>query len=374
MDEQTMATEGENKSMDLDPKRALNICMISNRGCIRVIKEAIMLKAAGHNVSLLSMQMPQGARFFDNVRLFDNSLQLSLTVKALDVDIFHVHNEPDSFVKVVRESANPKTPVIYDAHDIESMRSPIDQTPTQDEIDAYKYADGIVHVSEPCRTFAEDKHGKTKPTIIIYSKVNSCFLPDPNMLVANPCYESLVYEGGVSTHGPRPNEDGTHGVQLRHMTQVFARFIQQGFCVSIFPVPAIPSSNLMYEAMGCYVAKPVVYPSMLNALGPHGIGFVGSVYDSPLMQAAMPNKLFEYMSRGVVPICLNAGEASKYVTERNCGYALESIEQLNDIRALTKDIMVRRQNIIDRHGELEMETQTDTLVDFYEEVANGLNA
>jgi hypothetical protein len=85
------------------------------------------------------------------------------------------------------------------------------------------------------------------------------------------------------------------------------------------------------------------------------------------MMAAMPNKLFEYMSQGVVPLILNAAEAGKFCRE-NGGIGVE-VESLDDLHEILLAGRVARERILATREEMVMENHIQPLIDLYEEIS-----
>jgi glycosyltransferase involved in cell wall biosynthesis len=330
--------------------------MISKRQCIRVLKEGLALTSLGHKVIGVTSQTSFGHNLLDATVLYQNNFDLQRTVKAIDpiVDIYHAHNEPDNFVRLIKEISDK--PVVWDAHDIESLR--VGGKQDQDEIDSFSMADAFVHVSEPCRAYAEKMYGSSKPSLVLYSWVNEQFTPKGICL--RPSWSTFCYEGGLSVQGFEQDGD-THGVNLRWWYPVFQLLIQNGYNVVAFGA-GDDYGDLLYQELGVFLQPNVPYPIMLNGMQPCGFGLVGAFTSFPLMEAAMPNKLFEYISQGVVPVVLNASEAAKFVTENECGIVLQSPENLE---AQISPGPKLRKRVLEMRWLMLMENQIHSLVKLY---------
>ncbi|MDD5353015.1 MAG: glycosyltransferase family 4 protein [Candidatus Omnitrophica bacterium] len=342
----------------------MKICMVAWHGCIRVFKETIALQAAGHIVYLIGNRIPWGFNAFDQAMIYADKGQMQRSIASCDADIFHVHNEPDWLVSATRDAT--KKPIIFDVHDLESLRW--GEGPNQEEYDAFKAADGYIHVSEPCKMSAEIYHGADKPTRIIYSYVNERFLAPDNEIVSDPSYESMVYEGGLDAkETPKPinEKPNQFKVNIRYMAGLFNHIHKQG--ISVNCISASPIDNDLYEQNGCFVSPSVSYPSMLMGLRPYGFGFVGSPWSSPLMEYAMPNKLFEYISQGVVPVCLFASESARFCKKYDMGTNLDPAK-MGNFKDMIADVPRQRLNLLKHRHEFIMENQTSDIISLYEEV------
>ena len=336
----------------------LRIAHISKRGCIRVAKESVALKAKGCQVQLMCECVPPGYNLWDSVIVYGTREQLATSVRESPADIFHVHNEPDWMIKVAKEAAG-KRPVVFDCHDLDSLR--LGNPPDQDEINAFASADGLVHVSHGQQAAAEAAHGNGKPTLLLYSLVNECWRP---IRVIEPCWRGVVYEGGLLSAPAESTFDanGNEIISYRSWEPVVKAFTSQGYMVHLYSVSSSNGLETSYSAVGGIVQGTLIYPLLMSAMRLYGFGLVGSPYLAPIMQAAMPNKLFEYMACGVVPVICNASEAGRYVQERGLGIILHSLQDLDKQLA---EGPVCRERILAIRESLTMENEIHRLIEFY---------
>ena len=133
-------------------ERPLRILMVGAHFCIRIIKEARALMKRGYIVDALAGNLSYGIDNFDRIYYWNSGnpnvgirqLKSMLPVLAESYDLYVWHNEPDFPVKMMYDAG--MGPIVLDAHDLDSVRQNI---LTVDEIDMFKYADGVVHVSKP---------------------------------------------------------------------------------------------------------------------------------------------------------------------------------------------------------------------------------
>lgn len=309
-------------------------------------------------MDVLARQAPFGYNKFHTFTGFYDAGQLARSVQGSPADLFHVHNEPDWMVKVVKDAGGGR-PVVFDIHDLESLRW--QREPDQNEREAFEAADAYVHVSIPCKQAAERYHA-SKPNIVLYSWVNEEYIPKH---VGDVSWTSICYEGGLSTLPPLEEQEGRIIHNMRSFQPVVAAFVEQGFNVYLFPADGHDPNDLTYENLGAYVAAPTIYPVMLAGLRAFGFGLVGAPASSHLLEAAMPNKLFEYMSQGVVPVCMNASEAARFVEDQGIGIRLDGLENLS------KQLQagpVLRQALLKLREQYTMEAHIGPLVELYQMV------
>lgn len=345
-----------------------SILMVTDHACIRVIKEGIALLYKGYEVHLMARVDAFAFNLFTSFTKYVNEEHGTKVIQhyARFVDIVHCHNEPDEIVTMARNATDK--PVIFDVHDLDSMRR--DDVPTEKETKAFEAANAFVHVSEPCRKYAENLHGSDKPTIILHPYVNERWVPKPEKLIPDPCQHSLVYQGGlsmkpeISKYIPETGEHRTMA-NYRYLVPLADAFINAGYEMTIFAVTEVGLP--IYHNLGVCVVDKVVYPLMLRGLRPHGLGFVGACDSFVLMESAMPNKLFEYISQGVIPLILCASEAAKYVQERECGIVLKSLKHVRE-QIEAHDMKKLRANVLKQIPELTMENNIEPLEKLYQEV------
>jgi len=313
---------------------------------------------SGVEVDLIGMIATFGFNAFDTFMLYSDRDMLLRSVKQADrtADLFHVHNEPDWLVPLVRSVSNK--PIIYDIHDLDSFRWQRD--PYQDEIDSFCMSDGWIHVSEPCRIEAEKIHGNGKPAEVLPSYVNRVFY---NENIGSVSWDSIVYEGGLATTDDLPAHREERGTNFRNYVPVVKAFADEGYNVTLYSTS--PVTKGVYENVGGVVMSQLPYTSMLSALRPHAFGLVGAARNYPLMQAAMPNKLFEYISQGVVPVCYNADTAADFCEEHGIGIRLTS---LDNIREQLADGPAIRERLLEKRHEFVMEDNINAISNLYLEV------
>lgn len=335
----------------------MRVCMVAHHGCIRVFKLALALIEKGHTVDIITNQPPFGHNMFATMSIYFDAEQLTRCVQASPADVFHIHNTPDWLVSATR--AGTDKPIVYDIHDLESLRR--QQEPEQDENDAFRISDAWVHVSQACKDAAYKYHGNGKPSIVLHSYVNERFVGNNETA---PSWSSVVYEGGVSSQAQEERlGNGLRQVNMRYFVPLADALSNQGYEFFIFGVS--PLGDMFYENAGAVYFSGLMYPVLMRALRPFAYGFVGALIDMPLMQAAMPNKLFEYISQGVVPIIYKADEAAGWAQEMGVGIKLES---LNDLGKQLEQAPAIRENILKRRHEFTMERNIQPLIDLYEEL------
>ena len=280
-------------------------------------------------------------------------MQLANSIKILEpnVDIFHVHNEPNWIFRVVRDVTDK--PVVFDIHDWTSIRN---GAPDPEETYALDNADGFVVPSRGYLKKIRDlKPGK--PSTLIYSKVPSCLFPTAQ----GPVLPGPVYEGGVK------GKESNNSVQFpwrnwAEFTQAVACNLQNGAKMHVYT--ADPTENLEdYKNEHLVMHPPQLYDGLLYHLSRHSAGIVGCPYPDPAFTDSMPNKLFEYVAAGIPCLVINAPEAKQYVEQNHLGMGIrDASEVIPAIESLTGH------RVKEDRWRFTMEGELPALLGFYEEV------
>lgn len=330
----------------------MRILMVTQYGCIRVLREALALKAHGHEVDVACPGNLFGREHLDTFSLYRGHDQLQRVVRASPADVIHVFNEPDDLVPVVREATS--RPIVFDVQDLNSLRW--GGVPSVEESAAFEAADGIVHISEPCREVAERHHG-VKPSALLACYVNERFY-SKSLPVPTP--EAVVYEGGLATSA---TEGGVGNI--RGLEAIVRAFRNQDFEFHLYPAGEPPPAG-HYEQFGAVVHGSLFYPSLMQALRIYAFGFVGFPFSTPLGDAALPNKLFEYISQGVIPLVYNAATAAEFVEREGIGIAVTSLENLWE-QVFPRSAHIR-EYLLGRRYDFTMEKRIGALEELYRDL------
>jgi glycosyltransferase involved in cell wall biosynthesis len=284
-----------------------------------------------------------------------NDRQLKNIVHLLnkEVDLYHLHNEPNWIFRTVRD--NTDKPVVFDIHDWTSIR----KDPVAWEVENEKYAlanaDAFV---VPSRGYLKKiREVSKKPSLLVYSKVPS-FLFAKEPVVRK---HGLVYEGGLK--GKDQNQ--TYNYEYRN----WAQFIQK--VVAGFPngnKAYLYSANdgddfSEYKSDKIELKMPMLYNELIQEMAQYDCGLVGTPFPLPDFEDSMPNKLFEYIGAGIPCVVVNSPEAARFVEENGLGLSVQDASEVPQALEKLKDNTVRRDRW--RHT---METEMPPLIEMYGEL------
>ncbi len=355
-------------------KKRYKICMVAHHGCIRVWKQAQMLMDEGHTVAVVSdrLHAMEITRYHTFGKYFDsNSLARFIQLyDAAGFDIFHVHNEPDWIVSITRN--NTKKPVVFDVHDLESAR--ISVSVPMEEIVLMRECDGIIHISEEMAAYSERIHRHQQPVEVIKTYTPAKFMADPAVINGPQRMPgTVVYEGGITKAFEAPtvvkDATGRNNIQqksFRDFGSAFRGLLAAGLQVHIYPC-TLDESLYGYQVMGCVIHQPLPLNSLIPEMSKYEFNFVGSATPVPLLDKAMPNKLFEGMSAGCVPMVYCGKAAEKFVLENGFGVSLDTLDP-EEIKFKAQGAPEMRERFLARRDEFTMESQYDKLMEFYADV------
>jgi len=335
----------------------MGVLSISYHGCIRVVKEGLSLMNAGVPVDFLAarianqdmqLQLPF-ISFYETADQFKVKLQM-----ITGVDLYHVHNEPDWIVYKAK-AARPEIPLVYDCHDLQSMRS---GEATKDEVRAMKAADAYIFPSAAYMEGAVRYHGlpDSKPRDVIYSMCTEAMIVEEQL----PRIGGIAYEGGLLAI-----KDDAPAERKKALAYRDYRPIARGLTALDIPFVVYGANNLfIYEYLkaGAVYISMLPYHILLKELTRHDWGLVGCPVSHPQWEMAMPNKLFEYIAAGIPVIVLHAAECAKFVEKHGIGVVVDRVE---DIPKVYEEHEKYRKRVREIRHDFTMESQVPKIKAIY---------
>lgn len=298
----------------------MRILMVQNKPCIRNYKEAVALTKLGHDVHLACEKNPLGDRYglTDWPEWYRSVTQIyaphELVSLAPWFDVIHCHNEPDSYSTAATVS---DVPSIHDTHDLMSSRG-LGFSVIEEGI-ANRFSDGCVYVSEQQRQRAESVYrvGARRPSVVCRSLVLERDIPkSPRAkLSEKDGAVHFVYEGGIN------NVRHTH----RWMAPMFKKILDAGAFVHLYAHTAdyyTAEYAKMLDVARFVIHKPLPLSELIEEMTQYDAGlcvFHETVENRRHLDQNLPNKLWEYIAAGLVPVCSPFAEMSAFVAESGRG-------------------------------------------------------
>jgi len=343
----------------------VKIVKIANHTCMRVQKEALPLMERGHSVHLICQKIPPFGDHYKSLSVATVPDQLFENIALHpDADIFHVHNEPSWYVSCVKQ-VFPNKPVVLDVHDTMLVRiRPDDDTQTRisvDERNNFSLADALVYASRTVSDACIEEYSLGQPSIVLPSYVPRRFISiDPWKWLGG-----VVYEGRLDL--PEKIEKSPEGIKFFtycDYTKMAEELSKLGIMLFLYLGSDSEGVQEHYGDTATFQGG-YVFNDLIRKIGRHDWGLVGNLGDHPAWQAAMPNKLFEYMCAGVPPVVFNAAEAAEFVEAHKVGIVVENVEELKD---RWKEKRQCRANVFKKRGEFVMENHIHKVEELYNEL------
>ena len=335
--------------------------------CARNIKMALALRSKGHLVSVayqnesLERYGLEGADIYHEIIALPPTNSTTMLATAMEVaisgyDIIHSHNEPDILTVIAQGVIQPEQILIHDCHDLMTTRGDGNQVP---ELRYYErmantHSDGRVYVSSTQAKQAHDLYQyDTQTTMVFHSYASGAHLPDedkPKLSESTGQYH-IVYQGGVRQAGHR------------NIADMLMAIAEKAIHVHIQPAFHEPSyENMAKGSEFLHYNKPVTPDKLLTELTQYDAGlicFKAEGRNAEMLQASMPNKLFEYLAVGLPVIAGNFNEMAKFVTDNNVGIVYDSVDDIVDGIDTLKEIT------IEEPEKYVMENNIGKLIGFY---------
>ena len=332
---------------------------IANKNCIRVIKQASVLKQSGYDVFSFTSN-PESLSNFKSLSYYDSAKELESTIKTFDkmVDIWTVHNEPSWELTILKEIT--KKPIVYDMHDSmgwriknENLEGYIreDVRWYPEEI-ALAFSDAVIVVSESCKNELKTRY-KGKIVVLPSALPLSEYMYADSRLIGG-----LVYQGGLAI------ERGKKETNYRDFSEIFKKVVEKR---NTFVYSAsFKNEEILnyYTEMGVKTGE-FKYCDLIQRLGCHSWNLVGNTNNSTVWGYALPNKFFDALGAGIPSVSFNCPEVEKLIKEHDIGIICKTPEELLE---RWDEHIEKRINLMKYRREYCLENYIHNLTDLYEEL------
>lgn len=344
------------------------IAFISEHCCVRVVKEASVLKQLGYKVHLFSSH-PNSISNFDTIHYWNSPYTLERLVELTKsvINIWQIHNEPTWMVSVVRNAAGDSAKVVLDYHDSnywmmdpkETLAMLKSEASWFHEDIAVQVADAFIVPSLPCKDELSTR--TSKPIAFV-----PCAAP-----LSEYRYNDVTFVGGLALQGGHAIS-GTpvrtpNGERWRDYIELYNSLKGKKQVYAYSPSFLTDPGDPVYRAYAATGAKlsGMNYDQLLNAIGSHEWNMVGNVHKAKVLDYSLPNKFFDSVAAGIPSIVMNYTEVAKIVKDMDIGIVVDSVDELLARWGEHKD---KRVNLHRRRKELCMENFIQPQCDLYEEL------
>lgn len=351
----------------------LRILMVHYDPCIRVLKQTTALRDAGMHVDLLCKDLENHkvlANHVENVFYFTSVYDLRefLARRHTEWDIIHCHNEPNDFIAAAIGVCRER-PVIYDCHDLSSIRGVLPEIHAAMERFCFTHAAGVVHVCDELKKHTYKKFGP-HPSLVLHSLPSVkdiAFTPKPK-LPGN----HVVYQGGLL-------DLPTDRFSYRFYYPIFRRLCEAGIHVHAFRARHNRKESLPFcvelakSNPYFHLYDPLPYAELIAEISRFQWGLAGfsaeglpKRSDSLFMETALPNKLFDYIVAGVCPVVLNNEPGAALARRLHVGYAAKDVDDFIRICTTEKPLPP-----LPDLSPVDMNAQIQRLIAFYKAIQSS---
>lgn len=346
----------------------MNILCLHPDPCMRAYKEMKGLKDKGINI-ILAHQGPNyterfgnGDEIFDKIVKLPNRLPfvfdflnikkynvLDKIVKENNIDLIHSHNGPDLLTVAAKRLTT--IPVIHDTHDMESLIiSPIRLEFKQAikncdvsslinhtlrkikwsyicklEKEANENSDGRIYVTPYTYEIARNKYSiDEEKSIVFQNYVLQNHIPKeiPAKLSDADNEIHVVYEGAVGGIGGH-----------RDYTTIFKKLAKNNIHIHMYVWSWDQNNIEIYKNL--QKINPCIHfhgtlgsEQLLSGIAKYDFGIIPFQGSEELLDSALPNKLFEYISCGLPVLAPRYKSMEQFIEENELGIIFDNIENL----------------------------------------------
>lgn len=348
-----------------------NILFVQNAACIRTHKIAKVMKENGFKVFLLFTLAPIFGAYSDFADIYEEVWGFSSAngivdfISNSDFDIVHVSNEPDILATIVQKSNKP---VVFDTHDMQSIRSDIGIETLILEHLANTESNGNLYVSEYAADIAREKYGLKEQEVLSVGNlvVNQIPLVDAFSKLSSSDYEiHCVYEGGVV------GEDRNHH---RFFDDIWRKIADVGIHIHFY------SPSDLYYCRRLEKISPFIHyegnlsgDRLIHEMTRYdcGLAVFNSVDNNRLhLETASVNKVFEYINAGLPVISAGIKSLRDMLEKYHVGLELDFSQNIKE--QIVKACKIKIDSDFLLQNNFTMQTRSQELETFYERVKGAI--
>lgn len=344
-----------------------NILFVQNTACIRTHKIATLMKKNGYKVFLLYTMAPpeinnaEFAEVYNGIYTFYTWKALIDFVENSDFDIVHSSNEPDILTNLLLLT---KKHIVFDTHDMMSLRKPENIENLTLEFIANTSCDGNIYTSNLVCDIAKKKFCLTDKEILAWENT---VLEQEEITIKHPKLSNVdgeihcVYEGGIV---------GNDRLSHRYFEDIWRKIADCGIHIHFYSqsdyryCKELEGRSKYFHYEGNLGTK-----ALIQEMTKYDCGLaIFNVNDQnrAFLETGTANKMYEYINSGIPVVVGDVKSYVDFVEKYDVG------KQLNMEGNIKEQIFSITQIIIEEDlltkNNLTMMSRSQELIDFYERV------
>lgn len=344
-----------------------NILFVQERACIRTHKIASVMKRNGYKVFLLQTYPMPGKndlRFesvYDKVYTFYTYDGLIDFINNSDFDIIHSSNEPDMLTNLLLMT---KKHIVFDTHDMMSLRRPESMETVVLEYIANTASDGNMYTSDAVVDIARKKFNLADKEIIAWENI---VLEQEEIVSEYPKLSSIdgelhcVYEGGIA---------GNDKMHHRFFEDIWGKIADCGIHIHYYSLSDYEyCKELASKSKYFHFEGNLDTREMIQKMTKYDCGLLllnTNEQNKVFLETASPNKLYEYINAMLPVIVGNVPPLVDFVEKYGVGKKLDMEGDIKGQIADISKIKIEKDFLI--KNKLTMMSKGQELIDFYERV------
>lgn len=347
-----------------------NILFVQDVACIRTHKIAALMKKSGYKIFLLytaeppEMNNAEYAEMYDAVYTFYTGKALIDFVKNSDFDIVHSSNEPDMLTNLLLITGKP---VVFDTHDMMSLRNPESMENLALEYIANTASDGNIYTSALVTEIAKKKFGLEGKELLSWENT---VLEQEEITAVQEKLSSIdgelhcVYEGGIN---------GSNRLNHRFFEEIWEKITACGIHIHFYsPSEEKYCRELEKKSEYLHYEGKRGTKALIQEMTRYDCGLLllnVNEQNKTFLQTASPNKLYEYINAGLPVAVGNIKSLIDFVEKYGVGKRLDPEKDIKEQIAVISRIPIEKDFLT--KNRLTMMSKSRELVDFYERVKKG---
>lgn len=372
------------------------VLFLQPQPCIRALKYAHGLKYAldsrisivfGYLYHTLNMLYGHGDETFDRLeklRIDGLKSGIERLVERYRPQIIHSHNAPDFLTVSAIETVGKDLPIIHDCHEALSLQKTgyyaedddvkiLEQYPEQEKI-ANEGSDGRIYVTDEVKSYIQQRYAvDPEKDLIFLNYVSESVVPRHlrEKLSSKDGQTHVVYVGTVTNR-----VEGSHYDLRKIFREIASRKIHVHLYVTLFSLEDRGYRELADENRFIHHHGYLDQKTLLQEITQYDYGWAGfnvNERNQKHVEAALPNKIMEYIACGLPTLAFPHKTIKNFVEEHQVGFVFNDLGEMGEILDDKEATSRVQKTVLDnRHG-FTVERNIGAVVEFYEKICTSAN-